>query len=43
MTSSELVASHLNALHTARRRFIETEEDEKLHRALKRKKEQQQA
>ena len=37
VTSSELVASHLNALHTARRRFIETEEDEKLHRALKRK------
>ena len=35
--SSELVASHLNALHSARRRFIETEADEKLHRALKHK------
>ena len=37
VTSSELVASHLNALHSARRRFMETEADERLRRALKRK------
>ena len=43
VTSSELVASHLNAWHSARRRFIETEADEKLRRALKHKKEHQQA
>ena len=35
--SSELVASHLNALHSSRGRFIETEADEKLHRPLKHK------
>ena len=37
VTSNELVASHLNALQSARRRFIETEDDEKLLRALKHK------
>ena len=31
VTSSKLIASHLNALHSARKRFIETEADEKLH------------
>ena len=30
VTSSELIASHLNSLHAARKRFIETEADEKL-------------
>ena len=34
-TSSKLIASSLNPLHSARRRFIETEADEKLRRALK--------
>ena len=34
-TSSKLIASHLNALHLAKRRFIETETDEKLRRALR--------
>ena len=37
ITSSKLVGSPLNALHSARRRFIETEADEKLCRALKHK------
>ena len=36
-TSSEVIASHLNALHSARRRFIETEADDKLRRALRHK------
>ena len=36
-TSSEVIASHLNALHSARRRFIETETDDKLRRALRHK------
>ena len=35
VTSSKLIASHLNALHSARRSFIETEADEKLRRALR--------
>ena len=35
VTSSKLIASHLNALHAARRKFIETEADEKLRRALR--------
>ena len=34
-TSSELLASRLNALHSAKTRLIETEADEKLCRALK--------
>ena len=33
--SSKLIASHLNALHAARRKFIKTEADEKLRRALR--------
>ena len=37
VTSSKLIASHLNALHSARKRFIETEADEKLRRALRHK------
>ena len=37
VTSSKLIASHLNALHSARKRFIETEADEKLRPALKHK------
>ena len=37
VTSSELLTSHLNALLSARRRFIETEADQKLGRALKHK------
>ena len=37
VTSSVLVASHLNALHSARRRFIETETYQKLRRVLKHK------
>ena len=32
-----MIASHLNALHSARKRFIETEADEKLRRALRHK------
>ena len=36
-TPSELVALHLNVLCSARRRFIKTEADEKLCRALKHK------
>ena len=37
VTSSELIASHLNSLHAARKRFIETEVDEKLQRAHRHK------
>ena len=37
VTSSELIASHLNSLHAATKRFIETEVDEKLRRALRHK------
>ena len=37
VTSSKMIASHLNALHSARKRFIETEADEKLRRALRHK------
>ena len=37
IASSKLVVSHLNALYPARRRFIETEADENLRRALKHK------
>ena len=33
--SSKLIASHLNALHSARRRFIETEADKKLQCGLR--------
>ena len=36
-TSSEIVASHLNALHSARRAYIEVESSEKVRRALKHK------
>ena len=35
--ASKLIALHLNALHSARKRFIESEADEKLRRALKHK------
>ena len=34
-TSSKLIASYLNALHSAKGRFIETETNENLRRALK--------
>ena len=37
VTLSELVASHLNTLHSARTRLIETEPDKKLRRQLKHK------
>ena len=37
VTSSELIALHLNSLHVARRRFIETEANEKLRRDLRHK------
>ena len=37
VTSSKLIASHLNVLHSARKRLIETESDEKLHQALRHK------
>ena len=37
VTSSELLAKHLNALHSARRAFIENESSEKLRRALRSK------
>ena len=37
VTSSKFIASHLNALHSARKRFTETEADEKLHRELRHK------
>ena len=36
-TSSEVIACHLNVLHSARRRFIETEADDKLRPALRHK------
>ncbi|ESO92708.1 hypothetical protein LOTGIDRAFT_175654 [Lottia gigantea] len=37
LTSSERFAEHLNALHSARRAFIETEADERIPRALRNK------
>ena len=37
MASSELIASHLNSLHGARKNFLETETDEKFQRALRHK------
>ena len=37
VTSSKLIAEHLNAMHRARKAFIETESSEKLRRALRRK------
>ena len=37
VTSRELIASHLNSLQAARKRFIETEADEKLRRGLRHK------
>jgi len=37
MTSSEVFAEHLNALHASRRVFIETEADERIRRALRNK------
>ena len=36
-TSSEVFAEHLNALHAARKAFIQTEADEKIRRALRNK------
>ena len=36
--TSKLIALHLNALHSARKRFIKSEADEKLRRALRHKK-----
>ncbi|MCG7877703.1 MAG: transposase [Candidatus Thiodiazotropha endolucinida] len=36
-TSSEVFAQHLNALHAARKAFIETEADERIRRALRNK------
>ena len=35
--TSKLIALHLNALHSARKRFIKSEADEKLRRALRHK------
>ena len=35
--ASKLIALHLNALHSARKRFIKSEADEKLHRVLRHK------
>ena len=35
ITHSQLVLKHLNAIHTARKAFIEAESNKKLHRALK--------
>ena len=35
--ASKLIALHLNALHSTRKRFIKSEADEKLHRALRHK------
>ena len=34
-TSSELLANHLNALHAARKAFVESEADERIRRALR--------
>lgn len=34
-TSSEILARHLNGLHSARRAFVETETDERIRRALR--------
>lgn len=34
-TSSEILAEHLNALHAARRAFVESEADERIRRALR--------
>ena len=36
-TSSEVFAEHLNALHAARKAFIQTEDDERIRRALRNK------
>lgn len=36
-TTSEALAKHLNALHMARRAFIESEADERIRRALRAK------
>ena len=36
-TSSEIFATHLNALHAARKAFIETESSERIRKALKKK------
>ena len=36
-TSSELIAGHLNAMHAARKSYIESEASEKLRRALRKK------
>ena len=36
-TSSEVFAQHLNALHAARKAFIQTEADERIRRALRNK------
>ena len=36
-TTSETFAKHINALHAARRAFIESESDERLRRALRSK------
>ena len=36
-TTRKLIASHLNALHYARKRFIKNEADKKLHRMLRHK------
>ena len=33
-TCSELIANHLNVLHSARKAFIQSESDEKLSRAI---------
>ena len=38
VVADTLIASHLNALHSATKQFIENEADEKLHRALRHKK-----
>ena len=35
ITPNQLVLKHLNAMHAARKAFIEAESNEKLHRALK--------
>ena len=36
-TSSEVFAKHLNALHAARKIFIQTEAEERIRRALRKK------
>ena len=37
ITSSQLIASHLNAMHSSRKAFVECEASDKLRRALKSK------